>query len=72
MKKSAITFMLSLLLISCGRESSPEGRFQIKFEEMQRKVDILENQNNAILDSIGRMNQELKALRKKEGSSFRE
>lgn len=52
-------------LTACGRESSPEGRLQIQIEEMQQKFDSLKNQNNAILDSISSIKQELRLLKLK-------
>jgi len=65
MKKTAITFLLSFLLISCGRESSPEGRFQIRFEQMTQTIDSLKSQNTAILDSLSIINGKLEGLKVK-------
>ena len=66
MKKAAITLLLSFSLISCGGESSPEGRFQIKFEQMSRTIDSLKNQNTAILDSLKVTNDRLRSLKLKQ------
>lgn len=65
MKKTAITFLLSFLLISCGGESSPEGRLTIKFEQMEQELDSLKNQNAAIMDSLKVINERLLRLKLK-------
>lgn len=50
-------------LCSCGRESSPEGRMQIRAEHLQASLDGLKIQNKAILDSIVSIRQELRVRR---------
>jgi hypothetical protein len=51
--------------MSCDRESSPEGRMSIKVESLQKEMmDKMEQQNKAILDSLGKIRQELDALKK--------
>ncbi len=59
------TPIILLLLAACGRESSPQGRAEIRHEIMQRKMDSLMQQNRAILDSIHAINKELHSLQGK-------
>lgn len=61
MKKLVIIMMLSL--VACGREQSPEGRSKIRDEKIQREIDDLKDQNNAILDSVDMINKKIKELR---------
>jgi hypothetical protein len=50
--------------MSCGRDSSPEGRMSVKVESLQKEMmDKMEKQNKAILDSLGKIRQELNALK---------
>ena len=63
MKILTIVFLLSLS--ACGRESSPEGRSQIRDEKIQQDVNILRIQNIAILDSIRIIRKELNELKHK-------
>lgn len=63
MKKLA-TIIILLSLAACGRESSPDGRSQIRDEKIQAQIDNLKDQNNAILDSISIINEELRDLRR--------
>jgi len=51
------------LLAACGRESSPDGRSQIRDEKIQKEIDSLKGQVNTLRDSIGLINKELKALK---------
>ena len=52
MKKTIVVLLTTLALISCGKESSPEGRLQIKTKALEKKLDSIQMQNDAILDSI--------------------
>ena len=52
-----------LTLCSCGRESSPDGRMQIRTEHLQTGLDSLKLQNKAILDSLTSIRQELEDLK---------
>ncbi len=58
-----IIVLAVLALCSCGRESSPEGRMQIRAEQLQADLDSLKLQNKAILDSLTSIRQELKDLK---------
>jgi nucleoside-triphosphatase THEP1 len=60
----AISLSFILFLSSCDRNSSPEGRMSIKLENLQKEmIDSLQKQNKAILDSIGKIREELNELR---------
>jgi len=51
--------------ISCGTNSSPEGRMTEKIETLQKEMlDSLQQQNRAILDSLGQIRQEIEELKK--------
>jgi len=63
MKSLAIILLLSLA--ACGRESSPDGRSQMRDENIQKEVDSLKNQNKALQDSITVINKELSELKHK-------
>lgn len=64
--KQLFTLVLLLSLGACNRrESSPEGRAQIRHEKVERKLDSLINQNRAIMDSIHVINKELTELKSK-------
>jgi len=61
MKKLLI--IISLFLISCNEESSPEGRSKIRDQKMQEEIDYLKDQNRAILDSISVINEKLSQMK---------
>ena len=67
--------MLTVSLVSCGSESSPEGRLLNKLDAIQREIDILDRQdhmhkeidslkahNAMVLDSLEKINAELRKL----------
>ena len=54
-----------LALTACGSNSSPEGRMTNKLEEIRLKLDALEKQNAALLDSFNKVDKELDSLRRK-------
>jgi hypothetical protein len=56
---------LTILLSSCGRDSSPEGRMSIKLESLQKEmIDSLRMQNKAMLDSLSKIREEIEALKR--------
>ena len=63
--KLLIILMLTLLLAACGPESSPEGRMTIKMEDIRKEFDTLKQQNERLLDSLGRINERLQKLEEK-------
>ena len=54
--------LVIVLLTACGPESSPEGRMTIKMEDIRKEFDTLKQQNERILDSLGRINERLQKL----------
>ena len=59
---TAIIFLTTLN--ACDRSSSPEGRMSIKIENLQREmIDSLKIQNQAILDSLGKIREEINLLK---------
>ena len=40
------------MVASCGPESSPEGRVTMRIDALQKEVESLKVQNQAILDSL--------------------
>ncbi|GAB2985994.1 hypothetical protein GCM10027049_26610 [Mucilaginibacter puniceus] len=64
MKVLVLIALLSVSLISCGPESSPEGRMGIKMDKIQQSFDSLKAQNAALTDSLHQIRWELSALKK--------
>lgn len=64
MKVLALIALLSVSLIACGPESSPEGRMGMKIDKIQQSFDSLKAQNAALADSLHQMRQELSAINK--------
>ena len=54
--------LVIILLTACGPESSPEGRMTIKMEDIRKEFDTLKQQNERVLDSLGRINERLQKL----------
>jgi len=63
MKKLTIILAGMFLLTACGRESSPEGRSQIRTEKLRKEIDSLKSKCDALSDSIHAINDKLKHLR---------
>ena len=59
----AIAILILLSLGACGKESSPEGRMQIRIDKLEQKIDSLTRQNKSILDSVRVINQKLNVLK---------
>jgi hypothetical protein len=59
MKLFTIILFSTVALTSCGRESSPDGRSQIRDEKIQQQLDILKSQTKALTDSISNMSKKL-------------
>lgn len=57
-------FISTLAITACDRTSSPEGRMSIKIEDLQKAmIDSLKQQNQAILDSLGKIRTELNEIK---------
>lgn len=54
-----VVIMLLFLVVSCGKESSPEGRSKIRDEKLQQKMDSLKLQNEQIIEDIRLIKKEL-------------
>ena len=54
-----ILIMLLFIVVSCGKESSPEGRSKIRDEKLQQKIDSLKLQNEQIIKDIRLIKKEL-------------
>lgn len=51
-------------ITACDRTSSPEGRMSLQIEQLQKEmIDSLQQQNKAILDSLGKIRQELNEIK---------
>ena len=58
-----LTVFLVTVLSACDNSSSPEGRMTMKIENLQEEmIDSLMKQNRAILDSLGKIREDLKEL----------
>ena len=61
--KAALIIILINLFTSCDRSSSPEGRMSIRLENLQKEmIDSLKIQNKAILDSLGKIREDLRKI----------
>ena len=60
-----VILIFCLSLAACGSNSSPEGRMTNKLEEIRLKLDTLEKQNAALLDSFNKVDKELDSLKGK-------
>ena len=58
-----LLIIISFFMISCNKESSPEGRSKIRDQKMQEEIDYLKDQNRAILDSISVINEKLTQMK---------
>jgi hypothetical protein len=59
-------FMLLGLLMGCGENSSPEGRLSKRIDDFQTQIDSLKKQNAMMLDSLGKINENLRRMTGKE------
>ncbi len=61
-RNGVLSFLL-FLLIACGENSSPEGRMRMKLEDLHKEmIDSLKKQNEAILDSLSKIREDLRKL----------
>ena len=62
-KHTALIFILILVLNACDRNSSPEGRLEIKLENLHKEmIDSLKKQNTAMLDSLSKIREDLRKI----------
>jgi len=57
--------ILSVVLLSCDSNSSPEGRMTNKLETIRQEFDSLKKQNAMILDSLSKLSQQVQELQVK-------
>lgn len=62
MEKFFILLLFAYSATSCGPNSSPEGRMTQKVEEIHKELDSLKKQNALILDSLGKIKQQLEKI----------
>lgn len=60
--KLTLIFILLLSVAACGENSSPEGRMTVKIDAIKKEIDSLKKQNVIILDSLQKMNADLRRL----------
>lgn len=59
-----ILILICLLgLAACNQNSSPDGRSQLRDEEIHKEIERLKSQQNVILDSIQSLNKQLQKLK---------
>lgn len=59
----AVTIVFVILFTACDRSSSPEGRMTMRLENLQKEmIDSLKIQNKAMLDSLGKIREDLRKL----------
>lgn len=47
-----LIIMLLFIVVSCGKESSPEGRSQIRDSKLQEQLDSLRIENKQIKEDV--------------------
>lgn len=66
MKIRALIFITILGITSCGKNSSPDGRAQLRDSALSQRLDELKQKQIDILDSLRLLNAEIKALKLKQ------
>ncbi len=62
-RHTTLIFTLILVLNACDRNSSPEGRLEIKLENLHKEMlDSLKKQNAAMLDSLSKIREDLRKI----------
>ena len=57
-------FVFILVISACDQSSSPEGRMNMRMDNLQKEmIDSLKQQNRAILDSLGKIREDLRELK---------
>ena len=57
-----LVLAISVILLSCDSNSSPEGRMTNKMEDIRQEFDSLKKQNAMILDSLGKISEQVQKL----------
>jgi len=60
-----LIFLTAIIICaaSCGPDSSPEKRMNIKNHELEQKVDAIYKQQQILRDSISMMNKKLDSIK---------
>ena len=66
MKRTVLLLITIIALVSCGKNSSPDGRAQLRDKELSQRIDALEQKQIVILDSLQLLNEKLKAISSKQ------
>ncbi|SKA18252.1 hypothetical protein [Sediminibacterium ginsengisoli] len=61
--KKVFSIAIAFTVAACGRESSPEGRSVMRDEQLQAELNLVKEQNKALLDSIAVFRLELNAMK---------
>ncbi|WAC41089.1 hypothetical protein [Pedobacter sp. SL55] len=64
MKRLAVIIITAMALTSCGKTSSPDGRAQLRDQELSERIDALEQKQIVILDSLQFLNEKIKSIQK--------
>ncbi|MDQ8005724.1 MAG: hypothetical protein REI64_13045 [Pedobacter sp.] len=62
MKRTALILIAIIALASCGKNSSPDGRAQLRDAELSQRIEKLEQKQIVILDSLQLLNEKVKAM----------
>ncbi|MFN0257433.1 hypothetical protein [Pedobacter ureilyticus] len=62
MKSTALLLITIIGLASCGQNSSPDGRAQLRDQELSQRIDELEKKQIVILDSIRLLNDRITTI----------
>ena len=63
MKTLVFLMIVLMTTTSCGPDSSPEKRMNIKSHELEQKVAAIVKQQQILRDSIAMLNKELAAIK---------
>lgn len=64
-RNGMIASICILAITACDRSSSPEGRMSIKIDSLQKEmIESLQQQNRAILDSLGKIREDLNEIKR--------
>jgi hypothetical protein len=62
MKTRALILITILAITSCGKNSSPDGRAQLRDQALTERIAALEQKQIVILDSLHLLNEKMKSI----------
>jgi hypothetical protein len=62
MKTRALISITILAITSCGKNSSPDGRAQLRDQALAERIEALEQKQIVILDSLHLLNEKMKTI----------